>query len=718
MKRLVTVALALAFSFVLPANEHPTLMLTGKGVAEMRSVRGTVPLFDASVAEMLADADSALRRLVCVPVPKDGGGGYTHETHKRNYYEMNILGEAFQFTRDIRYAEKVRDILFAYCDLYPTLGYHPVKLSPVPGRVFWQTLNESVWLLHTSMAYDCVRETLSTKERKKIETVLLKPWAQFVMEGTEDNRANLTTFNKMHNHGTWATAAVGMAGMAMDDVSLVKKALYGTDLTGRNGGFLKQLDNLFSPDGYFTEGAYYHRYAIWPFVIFATCLSNYMPELDIFAYRDGIIIKSLRQLVQQAYNGEFMYFNDSLEKDYSAQELLYAVDIVYNADPSDKQLLGIVRDYQKKVIPCDAGYAVARDIARGEAETMRFTSRLLRDGKDGNAGAFAILRSARPSLNSAVTLKATSHGLSHGHYDKLTLAYYDNGNEVLSDYGAARFHNIEAKNKGHYTSENKSYAMQTVAHNTVVVDCRSHYSAKYAVSMKNSPRIVRFDAGNAALQYVCAVDSAAYDGVRLQRWVAYADLPFLQQPLLIDVFRVCSKDAHCYDYPFHYKGQMISFSQPYRKALTDMHVLGDAYGYQHLWIEAESRAGEGSTSFTWMTGHMMYSLTTATTASDEVFFLRSGANDPDFNLRSEPAYMIRRHSSPGGSLFVSCLESHGHYDVSLEQASNMERSCTGVRVIRDTDKEIAVSYEFRGGRAVNVTLCPEDGTLSIDVSRF
>ena len=48
----------------------------------------------------------------------------------------------------------------------------------------------------------------------------------------------------------------------------------------------------------------------------------------------------------------------------------------------------------------------------------------------------------------------------------------------------------------------------------------------------------------------------------------------------------------------------------------------------------------------------------------------------------------------------------------------MERSCTGVRVIRDTDKEIAVSYEFRGGRAVNVTLCPEDGTLSIDVSRF
>ena len=30
----------------------------------------------------------------------------------------------------------------------------------------------------------------------------------------------------------------------------------------------RQICHLFSPDGYYTEGAYYQRYAIWPFVVF------------------------------------------------------------------------------------------------------------------------------------------------------------------------------------------------------------------------------------------------------------------------------------------------------------------------------------------------------------------------------------------------------------------------------------------------------------------
>ena len=31
----------------------------------------------------------------------------------------------------------------------------------------------------------------------------------------------------------------------------------------KKAGFLAQLDGSFSPDGYFTEGPYYLRYAIW-----------------------------------------------------------------------------------------------------------------------------------------------------------------------------------------------------------------------------------------------------------------------------------------------------------------------------------------------------------------------------------------------------------------------------------------------------------------------
>ena len=59
--------------------------------------------------------------------------------------------------------------------------------------------------------------------------------------------------------------AVGMIGFAMNREDYVKKALYGSDGTGKRGGFIRQMDYLFSPDGYFTEGAYYQRYAIWYF---------------------------------------------------------------------------------------------------------------------------------------------------------------------------------------------------------------------------------------------------------------------------------------------------------------------------------------------------------------------------------------------------------------------------------------------------------------------
>ncbi len=40
--------------------------------------------------------------------------------------------------------------------------------------------------------------------------------------------------------------------------------------------------------------------------------------------------------------------------------------------------------------------------------------------------------------------------LSHGHYDALNVLLFDKGNEILQDYGAARFLNVEQKDGGSY----------------------------------------------------------------------------------------------------------------------------------------------------------------------------------------------------------------------------------------------------------------------------
>ncbi len=702
MKRFFATLLTVTFTAV-AAAQHPSLLLTERGVAEIRAARGEVPAFDRSLEATLRGADDALAQPIVVPQPKDGGGGYTHEQHKLNYYRMFDCGVAYQMTGEAKYARYVVDMLLAYAELYPTLGYHPVKLSGVPGRIFWQTLNESVWLVHTAIAYDCVYDCLTVKERRVVEERLFRPYADFVMNGTSDNRANNAVFNRMHNHGTWATAAVGMIGMAMGDDDLVDRALYGSDKTGRMGGFIRQLDCLFSPDGYFTEGAYYQRYAIWPFVVFAQCIEHKRPEIGIFRYRDGIIPKAVATLTQLAYEGRFLRFNDALDKGYDAQELIYAVDIAYNADPSNKQLLDIAARYQNKFLPTDAGYAVARDIARGEAEPLRFRSALYRDGREGDEGGIAVMRSTDPALNSLVTLKATSHGLSHGHYDKLTMAYYDNGNEVLTDYGAARFINIEAKYKGHYTRENKSFAMQTVAHNTLVVDGRSYFDGDIKRSSKYHSEIFFADFERPAVQIVSAVERNACEGVTMRRTTAYVTTDFLQYPLILDVVKAESAEEHRYDLPYWYNGHMISLDFPYERALRSMTTLGERNGYQHLWVEAEGRNTASSTScFTWLVGDRFYSLSTATTPQTELRLVRAGANDPDFNLRGEPAYFIRENGKRNHT-FCSALESHGTYDLQVEQSANLTASCRGVEVLVDTPECTVARFTFEGGRTV--TLC-------------
>jgi hypothetical protein len=84
-------------------------------------------------------------------------------------------------------------------------------------------------------------------------------------------------------------------------------------------------------------------------------------------------------------------------------------------------------------------------------------------------------------------MKYGVHGEGHGHFDKLHFIFFDSGREVVPDYGFSRWINIEPKFGGRYLPENDSYAMQTIAHNTVVVDQTSQNSAKESSSTNRIP---------------------------------------------------------------------------------------------------------------------------------------------------------------------------------------------------------------------------------------
>ncbi len=245
--------------------------------------------------------------------------------------------------------------------------------------------------------------------------------------------------------------------------------------------------------------------------------------------------------------------------------------------------------------------------------------------------------------------------------------------------------------------------MTTVAHNTLVVDERSHFGGDYAESMKHHSDILFADFSREGVQVVSARESNACPGVTMQRTVAYVTTPFLQYPLILDLLRAESDTEHRYDYPMWYCGQPVSVDFPYEKARATMTALGEAEGYRHLWKEAWGRNTEGPSScFTWIRGDRFYSLTTATTPDTEMVFAQTGADDPDFNLRTEKVYMLRERAKRNHTFFSS-LETHGTYDLQVEQSDNLVSSCRGVRLLCDTPDYTVALAEYDGGH--RVVLC-------------
>ncbi|WP_160151794.1 heparinase II/III family protein [Microbulbifer sp. ALW1] len=640
------------------AVEHPNLVIDAADVDAMQGAVAKPGRFRSAFLASKSAVDHALQVPLAVPVPTDAGGGYTHEQHKKNYQLMYNAGVLYQITEDPKYAERVRDMLLAYADLYPTLPLHPKRRPGAenPGKLFWQSLNEAVWLVYTIQAYDLIRPSLSNAEAEKIEQGALRPVAKFLSVESP------ATFNKVHNHGTWLTAGVGMAGYVLDEPEWVEQALLDLDKSGK-GGFLRQLNTLFSPDGYYNEGPYYQRYALMPFVTFAKAIENNEPERGIFKYRDGIVMKAIDTTIQLSYNNLFFPINDAIKsKGIDTSELVLGVTIAYG-ESGNPQLLDIA-DRQHQILLSGDGLKVAQGLDAGALQPYPFKSFAFRDGKDGDEGALVVLRQQTDG-DQALVFKPAAQGMGHGHFDKLTWQFYDRGEEIVTDYGAARFLNVEAKNGGRYLQENETWAKQTIAHNTVVVDETSHFDNNLKIANRNHPELLFFHADDQVKISAAEIDSA-YPGVSLKRTLALVNNPESGNSFAIDVFGVESSQKHQLDLPLHYNGQLVDTNFRLQGFTDSLKALGTNNGYQHLWLKARGKPDSGLAQVTWLNDNgRFYTQSSLVDGKTELLFTELGANDPNFNLRSEKGFIARRNGARSHT-FVSVLEPHGEYNPSKE----------------------------------------------------
>ena len=689
--------MAIVCNLSVSTAQRPSLTMTVTGVKQVLAELESAPLFKKELDLVTYAVDKSIQLGISVPIPKDMAGGYTHEQHKRNYKLMHNAGKLYQFTNDEKYAKFVKEMMMQYAAMYPTLPIHPTQKSYATGKIFWQCLNDANWLVFTSQAYDCIHDYLSEEDRIYLETNLFIPFSNFLSE------ENPKFFNRVHNHSTWANAAVGLMALAMDNDSLLQKALYGLSDDGidpneldNDGGFIKkegesqagffaQLDYSFTPEGYFSEGPYYQRYAIFPFLVFSHALHNKKPEFKIFEYRNEILKKATNTLLQLTDpQGSFFAINDAQKgMTYKAFEVVTAVDLIYAIDPSQEHLLDWAAK-QGKVSLDEAGFLVAKKLASAKTEEPIKKSLVFGDGVNGDQGGVSVLRLDETEL----LFKFSTHGMGHGHYDRLSYSLYDKAGEILQDYGAVRWVNIDQKAGGRYLPENKTFGKQTIAHNTITINTSSQFEGKIKKAETSAPILYTFNNTDPNLHLVSAIEDNAYDGVKQHRTLMlYKDEAFTS-PLVIDLFLIESKEEVTLDLPYWYQGHFMKSSKSCPKGKSKLNTLGESFGYQHIWQESKCDISDSEYEFNWFGNNRFYTINATSNNEDQLIMGRAGANDPNYNLRSDPV-MIHRRKSNGSTIYFNVIESHGKYNRSTEIPSNPYSVINNLKVIhQDTNYAI------------------------------
>ncbi|WGV97917.1 heparinase II/III family protein [Vibrio sp. YMD68] len=656
------------------------ILFTSEEIEQLHQEVGHPTIMGKAIAKNIEALESFMSLPLDVPGHGDGGS-YEHNRHKDNYTYMNIAGRLFVITKEQKYADFVVRLLEQYTDKYLGLGYQIQKNTNPTGRLFHQILNEHGWLLFTSIAYSCVASTMTEEQRQRIVERLFMPMIEMSIEKYAHR------FDHIHNHGVWAVAAVGACAVAIGKLEYLDMAVYGKERNATSG-FLDQVSNLFSPSGYYLEGPYYSRFTIRPLVLFAEIIHRHLPEVDIYRYKNGLVGKTVQALLATAYpNGVFPALNDASQSmSINDAGVQVAVSVYAKHYELDDNILGMAK-IQGGVWMNACGLELSNAYERASKERdiglPNWPSMQLSEGPHGDQGAQGFIRMQDKQGDvTQLVMNYGQHGMGHGHFDTLGITLFNRGHEVLREYGFARWINVEPKFGGRYLPENPSYARQTIAHNSVTIDetCQNNFDVERADSVHGIPHFFNVDDSN--IKGMSAFANAHHDGFEQQRSAFLLNLEELEAPLLIDLYRLAGEGEHQYDYSHQYGGQIIHTNFAY-ETFQELKTLGDDNGYQHLWKVAQGQANELAL-VSWLQDNSYNTwLGTSSNNNAEVIFTRSGANDPSFNLRCEPAFILRSRGE--STLFASVLETHGYFNEEFEQSVNARGQVQNIQVIGHSD---------------------------------
>jgi hypothetical protein len=166
-----------------------------------------------------------------------------------------------------------------------------------------------------------------------------------------------------------------------------------------------------------------------------------------------------------------------------------------------------------------------------------------------------------------------------------------------------------------------------------------------------------------------------------------------ESPLTLDVFKAMSTTTHRYDLPFWYNGHLTNVSFKYATHGAQVGTLGTANGYQHIWLNAEGKVGSNNGALTFLNNKKFYTTTFLCDTATRVEFVTSGANDPDFNLRNEKAYILTQPNAANHT-FINITEPHGKNNPIAEFTVGFMPVVKQIKLISDSADATRFSFEY------------------------
>jgi len=575
--------------------EHPRLLFSRKGIAELKERINRYDWAKAQWEALKRRADAALNEPINLPprggnwwhyyaCPKHGASLRTGKqigewqwehicpvdneviqsdptkperdydgvvimgVHSRLANLVRDLGIVYQVTGDRRYAEKAKAILLAYADRYLSYPLHDIRGKPSVGggRVGPQTLDESTWLIPMAQGADLIWETLTDAERETLARKLFLPAAKEVI---------LPHKMGVHNIQCWKNSAVGLVGFLLGDKQLIWEAIENPER-----GYWTQMRKGVSEDGVWWEGAWgYHFYtlsALWH-------LTEAARNCGINLYGD-----ELKRMFDAPFkfmmpNWRLPAFNDSTEvallteigfARFGITQPIYELAYARYREPLYAALLS--RGERKNDFALWFG---AGELP--QPQPIRWRS------ANYPASGYAILACGEGEQATWLCLKYGPHGGGHGHPDKLNFVLYARGQVLALDPGMARYG----------VPIHGGWYRTTLAHNTLVVDETNQKPAE--------GKCLSFGT-EGGVDFVVADAGDIYDGVRFRRAIA-----LLNENAIVVIDNVRCDKERLLDVALHLRGQWSNLPE------GEKWTPPDKDGYRYL-TEATIRRVSGLATIT------------------------------------------------------------------------------------------------------------------------